>query len=181
MKVLVIGATGLIGEKFYEKFSNISGTRLKGTYLTQKKNDLEQLDIRDTKKLRKVFNDFIPDIVIQPAAISNVEFCEENPKAAEEVNIIATKESVNLCRQIKSKFVFFSTDYLFDGKAGPYSENDIPNPLNVYGRQKLAMENFIRENLDDYLIIRTTVVYSWETKGKNFVTNLYIKPRPWLV
>ena len=180
MRVLILGATGLIGDKFYKYFNAISNSGkfdivLKGTYLTIPVNGIDQLDLKNTRETEKLFLDFAPDIVIQPAAVSNVEFCEENPGQSGELNIEATKFIANLCRNAGAKYVFFSTDYLFNGKKGNYSEKDMPDPLNEYGRQKLFIENYINENLRDFLIIRTTVVYGWEIKGKNFVFNLINK------
>lgn len=185
MKILVIGATGLIGDKIYKKLTEIkvqskknefiSELEIMGTYCTIPVDGLMQLNIINTESVENIFKDFKPNIVIQPAAVSNVEFCEEYPIEAAKINIDATKNIINLCKNYNSKYVFFSTDYLFDGKKGNYKEEDTPSPLNIYGKQKLFIENYIVDNLNDYLIIRTTVVYGWEIKGKNFVTNLINK------
>jgi dTDP-4-dehydrorhamnose reductase len=73
-------------------------------------------------------------------------------------------------RTYGAQLVFFSTDYVFDGTAGPYAENDPPNPINAYGKAKLEAERIIQGELDNYLIIRLSGVYGWEPRRKNFVT-----------
>jgi dTDP-4-dehydrorhamnose reductase len=79
---------------------------------------------------------------------------------------------VQAVNEINAKIIFFSSDYVFDGVQGPYSEDDPAHPISEYGNQKLIGEHYIAFHSKNYLIIRTTVVYGWETQGKNFVQRL---------
>lgn len=170
MKTLIIGASGLVGSYLYKTFLPIG--EVIGTAFPQSRKDLLFLDIRDKDVLKKVFLEFKPEVVLCPAAVSNVELCQAHPEECRSVNIEGLKNVIQESRQIKSKVVFFSSEYVFDGKAGPYSEEDLPNPINEYGKEKLEIENLIQKELADYIIVRTTVIYGWEKEGKNFVIQI---------
>lgn len=173
MNILIIGASGLIGSALFREFCNIYKTF--GTYFSSKIERLHPLDIRNSSQINFLITKVSPNVILCPAALANVEYCEQNPEQTRETNVKGIKNIIKKIENKNIKFVFFSSEYIFDGKAGPYTEEDIPNPLNEYGKQKLEVENFIKETLDDYLIIRTTVVYGWEKKSKNFVTGLIRK------
>jgi dTDP-4-dehydrorhamnose reductase len=114
----------------------------------------------------------LPDTVFLAASVTNVDYCEVNPGLAYAVNVIGTRHVVGAANQVGAKLVFFSSDYIFDGNSGPYAEDAPPCPISEYGRQKLIGEHLVALNVDDYLIVRTTVVYSWEPQAKNFVQRL---------
>lgn len=168
--VLIVGASGLLGSKLFNAFSKDENCLTFGTYFSNKAKNQVYLDITNEKSVKKIIEKYDPDCVICPAANPNVEYCEESPEETRKTNVLGIK---NIIDNIKSKpnvkFVYFSSEYVFDGESGPYSEEDEPHPINEYGKQKLEVENIIKENLNNYLIIRTTVVYGWERKGKNFV------------
>lgn len=88
------------------------------------------------------------------------------------MNVEGTANLVRAAGEAGARLVYFSSDYVFDGRDGPYTEDDTPNPISVYGEAKLAAERFIQEHLPDHLIVRVTVVYGWERQGKNFVMGL---------
>jgi len=113
-----------------------------------------------------------PEIIFLPAALTNVDFCENNEKLSYTINVAGTKNVVVASNKISARLIYFSTDYIFDGTAGPYNEDAIPNPISTYGWQKLEAEHYIASTSLNYLIIRTTVVYGWERQGKNFVYRL---------
>ena len=104
-----------------------------------------------------------------------VNFCEENPGLARTMHVDAVKVMADWCARRDAVFVFFSTDYIFDGENPPYKEDDKTNPLNLYGKLKLESEIYIRENLKHYIIARTTNVFGWdpETPTPNFLMYLY--------
>ena len=112
-----------------------------------------------------------PNIIILPAAMANVNLCEKEPELGIKNNVQIVKNFIHSihANKLKSKIVFFSTDYLFDGKYGPYSEDAQPTPLNQYGKIKLMCEQELIKSKLDYLIIRTTGVFGWEMQRKNFV------------
>lgn len=174
-RVLVIGATGLIGYCIFKKYSNSKDNNVIGTYFSHEYNDFKYLDIKDKSNIEIIFSDFKPNIVFCPASVPNVEFCEEYPDISRETNVIAIKTIIDYCKMHDSKLIYFSTEYIFDGKSGPYLEVDQPNPINEYGKQKVEVEDYIINNINDYLIVRTTVVFGWEIAGKNFVISLIKK------
>ena len=128
------------------------------------------LDMTDGQSLIYLFKDLNPDIVLLPAGITNVEYCEAEKEKAIEVNVEGTRNVVDSCRAFNSKLVFFSTDYVFDGLKGSYSEKDSVNPLNFYGKTKVQGEKIV-EGLENYLIARVSSLYGFNSKEdkKNFV------------
>lgn len=172
---LIIGANGLVGRRLRDILTRDSVTYI-GTYNKRREDDLLELDITDSRKLGELFGRYSPKVVFNCANLSGgVDFCERNPKEAADFHLNATKEMGARCKDIKAKFIFISTDYVFDGKNGPYKEDDPVNPLNLYGRLKLGAEEWIRSNLSDYLIVRTTNVYGWDpqTQTPNYIMGLY--------
>lgn len=109
-----------------------------------------------------------PEVVIHTAAMTNVNACELDPDAAYRVNALGTRNVALACQQCGAAMVYISTDYVFDGaKSEPYLEFDQPNPINIYGKSKLAGEHFVRHLLDRFYIVRTAWMYS--RTGDNFV------------
>jgi len=178
MKVLIVGASGLVGNALYRNFSKSKENySVRGTYYSLKLDEFYQLDISDFFAVERLLKKEKPNVILLPAAISSVDYCEEHPQETKEVNVKGAKNLIRYTKLFNSRLVYFSSEYVFDGEAGPYTEEDEPHPINEYGRQKLEVENFIKQNLDNFLIIRTTVVYGWERKGKNFVMSLIKKLR----
>lgn len=133
-------------------------------------------DITKPDQARKDLSHLSAEVVINTAAYHRVDECENNPQKAFWVNSIAVRDIAIICRDLDSVLVHFSTDYVFDGKKkDPYTEEDLPNPLNVYAISKLAGEYFVQNVLDKYFVIRTCGLYGeagcWG-KGSNFVDTL---------
>lgn len=146
---------------------------LEGSDIRSKDNTA---DITDFNEMVGLLKRIKPDIVIHAAAYTDVDGCELNPDKAYQVNGEGTRNVAEACRNQKAFLVYLSTDFIFDGtKAGPYIEEDKPNPINIYGQSKLMGENFIKELLDDYLIIRTSWLFG--KGGKNFVDTIMEKAR----
>lgn len=163
MKVAVIGADGQLGSDLVKV---LEGHKVFPLYYPD-------FDITKSESVKKTISQLDIEIVINTAAFHRVDECEESPTKAFEVNSIAVGELVLVCKELDLVLVHFSTDYVFDGKKGtPYSEEDAPHPLNVYGASKLAGEYFIRNTLQKYFLIRTCGLYGeagcWG-KGSNFV------------
>jgi dTDP-4-dehydrorhamnose reductase len=116
-------------------------------------------------------------MIFLTAALTHVDLCEENPEKAIKINVEGPRLIAGEAARLGVKLVFFSTDYIFDGEAGPYDENAMPRPLNVYGQTKLDAEEAIKGTVEDSLIIRTTVVYGWEPDSKNFAMQVYQRVR----
>jgi len=172
---LIIGASGLIGGYLYR--SAPGGIKISGTFHNFSLPGLVRLEINKRPEVEKLILNCRPDTVFLPAAFTNVDLCEETPDLCYEVNVASVRCLSDILKDTKTKLIYFSTDYVFDGKNGPYSEDEPPEPLGIYGKSKLEGETIIKNCLDNYLIIRTTCVYGWEPQEKNFIVNLIKKTR----
>ena len=162
MKILLTGKTGQIGEEL----NNIVGDL--GNLINVGK---DQLDLSKPNSIEPVILDIKPDIIINPAAYTAVDKAEEEPDLAMMVNALAPGLLAKAARKVGAGLIHYSTDYVFDGCSKiPYKEEDPPNPLNVYGRTKLAGEKALAEAEVPFLIIRTGWVYSLH--GKNFLRTI---------
>ena len=163
MRVLITGSNGLLGQKLVKTFSSnhrTSGIDLQTEpFITTPNFSYQNINITEKDKLEELFASFKPDAVINAGAYTDVDGCENNRKKAWEVNVEGVKNLSRLCRENKAKLVQLSTDYIFDGKAGPYSEEDTPNPKGYYGVTKLESEKVILDSKIDFLIVRTNVLY----------------------
>lgn len=168
-KVLIIGASGFLGKELYKVFMVDKQYQTYGTCSKNKILDFEHLDITNSENVSDVFQKIKPNIVIITAALTNVEYCEVNEDEAYKINVSGIKNIAKLCNMYGCKVIYVSTEYVFDGNNGPYDETYIESPINYYGRTKLQGEKIIQDEISDYLIARTTVVYGWDLKSKNFV------------
>lgn len=168
---LVIGARGLVGEHISRSLIEHS-QKVTLTHYTSKSPKSEYLDIRNRAKVQGFIKAKRPDIIYLPAAATNVDFCEENPSEAFRTNVSGVKNLIDASNKVNARLVYFSSDYIFDGIDGPYTEDSIPNPICEYGKQKLIAEYLINTTSENFVIIRTTVVYGWERNGKNFIARL---------
>lgn len=134
------------------------------------------MDITDQSAIRKVFVDITPDVVFHAASITDVDLCEANPDLAMRVNGEATGFVAETCQKKGSYLVYVSTDYVFDGKRGQYSEEDKPAPINAYGRSKLRGEEEMTRLVARGCIARTSVLYGWGRLSRpNFATWIHSK------
>jgi len=163
MKLLVVGGSGLLGFKVaelaageFETFAtyNFRLTKLHGCRFFK----LDKTDRSDTLTL---MNKLKPDFVIDTAALHDVNYCETHRDEAWKVNVEGTKNVAEACREVGAKMIFISTDYVFDGKKGFYTEEDTPNPLHYYAKTKLEGERVVKEAGIDYAIARPSVIYGW--------------------
>ncbi len=173
---LVIGASGQVGEHILHQ-AGLAGHGALGTYHESERPGFTQLDIRDSGQVDRLIRQTRPAVVWLPAATTNVDYCETHPEETFATNVAGVYHVLEATHRAGAKLVYFSSDYVFDGHAGPYAENDVPRPLSEYGRQKLAAEHAVAVHASDALIVRTTVVYGWENGGKNFVVQLVQKLR----
>ncbi len=163
MRVLITGSNGLLGQKLVKTFS--SNHRTVGidlrteSFITAPNFSYQNISITEKGKLAELFASFEPEAVINAGAYTDVDGCESNKNKAWEVNVEGVKNLIPLCKKNKARLVQLSTDYIFDGKKGPYSEEDTPNPEGYYGLTKLESERVISEGRIDSLIVRTNVLY----------------------
>ena len=151
-RILVIGA-GFLGQQIITDVAD-STKNVLGTVFSSKING-EKIDIRKMDSVTRCVDKFNPDLIINCAANVNLDFLENNPDLAFSINSEGVKNVALVAKKKCIKLVHISTDGVFDGAKGMYSENDSPNPINVYGKSKLLGEKLIQENLEDHIIIRT--------------------------
>jgi dTDP-4-dehydrorhamnose reductase len=163
--ILVIGSKGLLGRDLMGVLtSSFPDDAVIGW-------DIEDIDIQKEGDTATKIEKLRPHIVIHVAAYTDVDGCELDEEKAFAVNAEGTKHIALAASRCQAKVVYLSTDYIFDGnKREPYLENDLPSPLNVYGRSKWKGEQYIQEWMEDALIIRTQWLYG--SYGKNFVTSI---------
>jgi len=165
MKLLITGSSGLLGSKLV---TAAGGHEIISTYGTKPLlPDSIKMDITDKNEALRVMSKFKPDVVIHAAAETDVDKCEMNKKYAWKVNADGTKNIAEACAEMGVKPVYVSTDYVFDGEKGLYNEEDEPKPINYYGLTKLEGEKHIAK-ANGYLIVRTSVLYGWHPRKKNF-------------
>lgn len=167
---VVIGASGFVGSYLLETFrTDYAGV---GSFATESLPGLEPLDITNATAVRNFLERHKPRVVLCPAAQPHVEGCEREPAATRKINIEGLANVVQETRRLGGRIIYFSSEYVFDGANGPYAEDGSTNPINEYGRQKLAAEHLVQDNIRDFLIVRLSAPYGWERRGKNFVMQL---------
>jgi dTDP-4-dehydrorhamnose reductase len=167
VRAVVIGGSGQIGGWLLRHLIE-RGHEAVGTYATFPCPGLVALNAADPASAAWVASQR-PDIVFYPAGFTWVDGCERDPARARAANCAEPLAIARAAASAGARFVYFSTDYLFDGQSGPYAENAVPRPLNVYGQAKLEAEHALAEALDEaVLIARTCWVYGPERQGKNF-------------
>jgi len=159
MRILITGAFGQLGHSLQSILSKKSNYELICTGRKVKKGQEGiSLDIRNQVALKELINTTAPDILINLAAMTNVDACELNPKLAGEINVAGLE---HICDSFKGKIIHLSTDYVFDGTSGPYKEDDPLNPISIYGKTKLASEHILLEKNIKNLVIRGNVLYDY--------------------
>ena len=159
MRILITGAFGQLGHELQSVLSKKTNYELICTGRKVKKGQKAiPLDIRNQVALKELINTTAPDILINLAAMTNVDACELNPKLAGEINVAGIE---HICDSFKGKIIHLSTDYVFDGTSGPYKEDDPLNPISIYGKTKLASEHILLEKDIKNLVIRGNVLYDY--------------------
>jgi len=171
MRALVIGASGQVGAALLRVLA-ARGHQAVGTWAHHAYPGLVPLDLADGASLVRLLGDLRPDWVLCPAALSHVDYCEEHPDEAFAVNVHAPFAAAKTAARAGAGFVYYSSDYVFDGVGGPFVEEHPPRPLGVYGRSKAEGEAAVLNALDRALVVRTSVVYGPERQEKNFVYQL---------
>jgi len=159
-KVLITGAFGQLGNAVLKRFQDVEilATDIFIPPLSSGSFSMEILDVTKPEDVVKVLKRFQPDVVLNLAAMTNVDGCEANPEVAEKINSGGVR---NFLEVFGGMFIQISSDYVFNGKAGPYDEEDIPDPINVYGRTKLDSDKFVMQYQNSWCIVRTNVVFDY--------------------
>lgn len=164
MKIIITGGKGMLASNLLPTFSR---------YHEMITVDIDEWDITNKEKGETFIKEHKPDVIINLAAITNVDGCEDIPEVVQKVNGNAPGIIAELCEKYRVKLVHFSTDYVFDGtRDSPYNEEDIPNPQSVYGESKLSAEIQIRRNNPSALIMRAEWLYGGALGGGDFITKI---------
>jgi dTDP-4-dehydrorhamnose reductase len=169
-RILLIGSNGMLGQRLVESFKSAGKFELLCTSMEDESYysgvEYKKIDIIQRQEVRKVVLDFFPDFIINAAAFTNVDKSETEKETAWKINVNGVENIAFYSWTIDAHLIHFSTDYIFDGKNGPYTEDDLPNPVGYYGRTKLAAENSIRISGTKNTIIRTNVLYGPAKNGR---------------
>ena len=167
-KLLVTGASGLLGSKIVEIAKNDYTVIPLHKTKPLHSNSLK-LDITSTAEVLNLFHKLKPYAVIHAASETNVDKCETQEEHAWKINVEGTRNVAAACKA-GAKLIYISTDYVFDGKKGNYTEDDTPNPINYYAVTKLEGEKQVVQNCKNFAILRTSVLYGWHPFKQNFAT-----------
>ena len=160
MKILLTGSNGQLGKACQAEFKNEEVLAM----------DVDSLDITRADQCEASIKKHAPDVIIHAAAYTDVKAAQANPALCYQVNMAGTYNLALNCQEQAVKFVYISTDFVFDGrKSSPYTEDDPVGPLNVYGRSKLAGELVVQDLVKEHFILRPAWMYG---EGKNFVKTI---------
>jgi dTDP-4-dehydrorhamnose reductase len=166
-RLLVVGSNGLLGQKVVELFVRGSSADITASSVEPApvralhSVAYRQADITSKKDVRALVSAVEPSVIINCAAMTNVDACETERELAWRINVSGVEHLADAAKRANAALVHISTDYVFDGKHGPYSEDDRPEPLSYYGKTKLASENVLRASDITCLILRTMVLYGY--------------------
>ena len=164
-RVLVCGSNGLLGQRLAwlfdsdDEYEVLHSSHHRSFVQSDILIDYTQLDISNRSDVKSLVTSFRPDVILNAAAMTNVDECERGREQAWKANVTAVENLTEVSRRIGAKLIHVSTDYVFDGKTGNYTEDDRVNPVNYYGKTKLAGENVLVSSGINYAVLRTIVVY----------------------
>ncbi|MBI5229679.1 dTDP-4-dehydrorhamnose reductase [Candidatus Micrarchaeota archaeon] len=168
-RIFLTGGEGLLGSRIVqiEGYETLA-TCFENVELVGKR--FVFLDIRRKQDVFNAVSAWAPDAVIHAAALTNVDYCEEHPRDAEEINAFGTANVAEAAERVGAKMVYVSTDYVFDGEKGMYCEDDEPKPINTYAKTKLQGEEWVKRICSNYAIARTSVLYGWSKNKLNYAS-----------
>ena len=160
MRLLITGASGLLGSKLCE-LATRKNHEVYSAYSQHKPlyGAPIQLDVSDKDAVEKIFKKVNPEAVVHAAALTNVDKCESEKELAWKINVEGTENIAESCEKHRAFLVYISTDYVFDGEKGMYKENDKPAPINYYGLTKLKGEESVENLADQHCIARSSVIF----------------------
>jgi dTDP-4-dehydrorhamnose reductase len=195
-RILVIGASGYLGQALYRYFQqNLSEKyQITGTYCSSmSSNNLDKLDITSFEDLEKLLTRSVPDFIVLAAGEKNVQACEADYSRAYALNTQPVESLISIIshHKLRTRLIYFSTDYVFDGKTGQYRDTDTPNPSTNYGKTKVLAEQALLNSDIDFKILRTAAVmgeggnfFDWliqkltSEKSVSMYDNVFFSPTP---
>jgi dTDP-4-dehydrorhamnose reductase len=169
-RILITGSNGLLGQKIVKQLltkgdhqflaTSAGKNRIAALNTSDYQHLYQSLDITNQQQIDEVFNVFKPTVVINTAAMTNVDLCEEKKEECRLINVTAVSYLLQACQSVNAHFIHLSTDFIFDGENGPYKEEDKPNPLSFYGQSKWDAEQLLMmSEYTNWAIARTIIVY----------------------
>jgi len=160
MKILLTGATGFVGSELLQILPD-RGIKIipTGHSKTDNFKNIKKLDLTDFAKTNQYIKSISPNVVLHLAGNKDVLKCEADKAFSRKINFEASENLISLCFENKIKLIYISTDYIFEGVSGHYNEFSVPKPTTQYGKDKLAVENLIKNKLTDFTIVRTAGIF----------------------
>ncbi len=162
MKVLITGATGLLGRAVYKLLASRDYLDVTGIGFSRAEPPLQKLNLTEKEALIKFMEENKTDLVVHCAAERRPDVSEAEPEASEYLNVEVTRNLADISKSLGCRMIYISTDYVFDGTNPPYYTDSPTNPLNFYGKTKLAGEAAVREVLKNFIILRVPILYGTE-------------------
>jgi len=172
MKVFIVGASGLVGSNCMREFVS-QGWEVMGSYFSFAQEGLVYFNTLEPEHpLNYDIAGWKPDVIVHCGALTHVDYCETHESESYAQTVQSTKNIITMANACGARMVYLSTDYVFDGVDGPYTELAPVAPVSVYGRHKLEAEERVLAEVRGSLVLRVTNVYGDETRGKNFVARI---------
>lgn len=166
MKILVTGANGLLGQKLVRLLLEQENVAVIATSRGNNANHIDSsslqflaMDIADAEAVQEVIGNEKPDVIINTAAMTHVDQCEQEKEKCHKINVKAVKHLLEAAKKANAFFVHLSTDFIFSGEYGPLAEDADPDPVNYYGECKAEAERLVKQSGLDHAIVRTALVY----------------------
>ncbi len=172
MKVFIVGASGLVGHNC-KKYFTAQGWEVLGSYFSYPVQDTVYFNTLDLNQKENF--DIIswkPDVIVHCGALTHVDYCETHEEESYQKTVQSTLNLISIAKQCNAKMVYISTDYVFDGADGPYTEDAPLNPLSIYAKHKLEAEQSVINFNSNNLVLRVTNIYGEEERGKNFIARI---------
>ncbi len=181
-KIIITGATGLLGRAVYTELTSDADNEVVGLGYSRTGKGIRRIDLTQNSEIETLFAEEKPDYLVHCAAERRPDVSENNPEATTLLNADVTRELAQACKANGTWLIYISTDYVFDGTNPPYSPDSQTNPLNHYGASKLAGEKAVQSILDDYLILRLSLLFgAVENMSESSVTaiaQIFSNPTP---
>jgi dTDP-4-dehydrorhamnose reductase len=181
-KIAIIGSTGKVAEAVIRLFrTDETKTLLLYSGSVENTNKFisglrhVKIDYNDVNQIERYLRMLKPDVILNLSAMTDVDGCESNPTLAWHLNAYLPSRLSILSKELNSKLIHISTDYVFDGLDGPYREESVCNPISKYGQTKLMGEQFVLSNCENSIVIRTNVVYGYSNSGRSDFVQWVIK------
>jgi len=171
-KVYIAGCGGMLGDAVYTHFSE--RTRVKATDIDVNSSWLEYADVRDYAQIDRSIRDFMPEMIINLAALTDLEYCEKNLENSWLTNALGAENLALIAKKLDVPYIYISTAGIFDGQKDIYNDFDDPNPLSIYAKSKYYGEKFVQQYLDKYFIFRAGwMMGGGPSKEKKFIAKIF--------